>query len=264
MFSYVDDSIRKQLEGDGRLVTLNKASEVVAGDDPDAFISVLGPVVIPRLTGGEDLMLEWYPFVRRTELSVVLDAASDIDGGGSEALRVLLHSSMSVNSVFALPGFRAADKPLVRIHSCCLTGDVFGSRRCDCGPQLDAAFEQMKAEGNGAVVYMSGHEGRGIGLWAKAVTYMLQDSGHNTYQANVALGLPEDSRDFGDAAVILKYLLARRPLRLLSNNPDKRSQLEAHGQKIVESVSLVAGVNLHNLRYIRAKRGKGHAISDDI
>ncbi len=264
MFSYVDVSIREKLEAGGLLVTLNRSAEVVAGDDREAFISVLGPVPIPRLIGDTEVMLEWYPFVRRTELSAVLDAARQVDDGHSEAFRQLLHSSMSVNSVFALPGFRAADRPLVRLHSCCLTGDVFGSRRCDCGPQLEAAFEQIFDVGAGAVVYMSGHEGRGIGLWAKAVTYLLQDAGHNTYEANTALGLPEDSRDFSDAAVVLRYLLAGRGLRLLSNNPDKRAQLEAHGQPVLEAVSLVAGLCEHNLRYIRAKRSKGHLISDDV
>ena len=209
-------------------------------------------------------MLDWYPFVRRTELSAVLDAARDVDDGGTEAFRHLLHSSMSVNSVFALPGLRDSTSPLVRIHSCCLTGDVFGSRRCDCGPQLDAAFEQIKAAGAGAVIYMSGHEGRGIGLWAKAVTYLLQDAGHNTYQANVALGLPEDSRDFGDAAIVLRYLLQGRPLRLLSNNPDKRAQLEQHGQAIADVVPLIAGVCEHNRRYMRAKRAKGHLMPEGL
>lgn len=264
MFSYVDQSIRSRLEAEGLLVTLNRNSEVVAGDDGSAFISVLGPVPIPRFIGDVEVMLEWYPFVRRTELSAVLDAARDVDSGNSEAFRHLLASSMSVNSVFALPGFRAADLPLVRLHSCCLTGDVFGSRRCDCGPQLDTAFEQILAEGAGGVVYMSGHEGRGIGLWAKAVTYLLQDAGHNTYEANVALGLPEDSRDFSDAAVVLRYLLADRPLRLLSNNPDKRTQLEDNGQAVAESVSLIAGVCEHNVRYLEAKRSKGHQIDGDL
>lgn len=264
MFSYVDKTIRESLERDGLLVTLTRSGDVVPGADPAAFMSVLGPVPIPRLIGDEEVMLEWYPFVRRTELSAVLDAARAVDDGGSEALRTLLHSSMSVNSVFALPGFRDAERPLVRIHSCCLTGDVFGSRRCDCGPQLDAAFEQIRLSGAGAVVYMSGHEGRGIGLWAKAVTYLLQDAGHNTYQANVALGLPEDSRDFSDAAVVLRYLLDNRPIRLLSNNPDKRAQLEAHGQTVAETVSLIAGVCEHNRRYMLAKRSKGHLMPENL
>lgn len=261
MFSYVDKSIRIQLEHDRLLVTLNRAAEIVDANGADAFLSVLGPVPIPRLIGGEEVMLEWYPFVRRTELSAVQDAARD---GGADAIRELMHSSMSVNSVFAMPGLREAQAPLVRIHSCCLTGDVFGSRRCDCGPQLDQAFEQIKAAGAGAVVYMSGHEGRGIGLWAKAITYLLQDGGHNTYQANTALGLPEDSRDFSDAAIVLRHLLYGRAIRLLSNNPDKRRQLEDNGQPVSATVSLIAGICEHNLRYMRAKRAKGHMMPDDL
>ncbi len=261
MFSYVDKSIRIQLEKDGRLVTLDRAAQIVDAKAPEAFLSVLGPVPIPRLIGGEEVMLEWYPFVRRTELSAVQDAARD---GGADAIRELMHSSMSVNSVFAVPNFCESQSPLVRIHSCCLTGDVFGSRRCDCGPQLDQAFEQIKAAGAGAVVYMSGHEGRGIGLWAKAITYLLQDSGHNTYQANTALGLPEDSRDFSDAAIVLRHLLHGRDIRLLSNNPDKRRQLEDNGQPVSTTVSLIAGVCEHNLRYMRAKRAKGHVMPDDL
>jgi GTP cyclohydrolase II len=261
LFSYVDKSIRDQLEGDRLLVTLDREARLVAADDSAAFISVLGPVPIPRLIAGQEEMLEWYPFVRRTELSAVQDAARN---GGADAIRELMHSSMSVNSVFALPGFRQSRAPLVRIHSCCLTGDVFGSRRCDCGPQLDRAFEQIKEAGEGAVVYMSGHEGRGIGLWAKAITYLLQDSGHNTYQANTALGLPEDSRDFSDAAIVLRHLLGGRAIRLLSNNPDKRRQLEQNGQAVSETVSLIAGVCEHNLRYMRAKRAKGHMMPEDL
>lgn len=264
MFSYIDKSIRAGLEADGTLVTLDRDSEVVPSDAPTAFISLLGPVPIPRMVGDTEVVLDWYPFVRRTELAAVQEAARDVDDANSEAFRHLLHSSMSVNSVFALPGLRAAHEPLVRVHSCCLTGDVFRSMRCDCGPQLDTAFEQLLDEGAGAVVYMSGHEGRGIGLWAKAITYLLQDSGHNTYQANTALGLPEDSRDFSDAAVMLRYLLEGRPVRLLSNNPDKRAQLEDHGQPVAAVVPLIAGVTEHNLRYMRAKRSKGHLMPGEL
>ena len=263
MFSYVDSSIRARLEDEGLLVTLDREGGSVATNDARAFISVLGPVPIPRLIQDEEVTLDWYPFVRRTELSAVLEAARDVANSG-ESLRKLMHTSMSVNSVFAFNGSRKAGAPLVRIHSCCLTGDVFGSRRCDCGPQLDAAFEQIKANGTGAVVYMSGHEGRGIGLWAKAVTYLLQDSGHNTYQANTALGLPEDSRDFSDAAVVLRYLLGGQAIHLLSNNPDKRAQLEQHGQAVAEVVPLIAGVCEHNLRYMRAKRAKGHIMPEEM
>lgn len=264
MFSYVDKEIRARLESQHLLISIDRNGKVVEGGAGQPFISLLGPVRIPRQIGDREVLLEWYPFVRRVELGRVLEAASQVSGGDSAAFRELLQTKMSVNSVFALPGFRDEANPLVRVHSCCLTGDVFGSKRCDCGPQLAAAFEQMLAAGNGAVVYMSGHEGRGIGLWAKAVTYLLQDDGQDTFEANVSLGLPEDSRDFTDAAVVLRYLLADRPLRLLSNNPHKRADLESGGQRVSEVVPLVSGVCEHNIGYIRAKRRKGHALPSDL
>ena len=156
--------------------------------------------------------------------------------------------------------------PLVRVHSSCLTGDVFGSGRCDCGPQLRAAIERIDSDDEGGIfVYMSGHEGRGIGLWAKAATYLLQDSGEDTYQANRSLGLPDDSRDFSDAAALLKYFRGPGPFRLLTNNPKKLHDLEAAGLAGITSVKHVCGVTDTNRRYLRAKRGWGHTLeSDDI
>lgn len=263
MFSYVDQSIRQLLLKNHQLVDLDKSGrEISSGSAP--YISILGPVTIPRLIDGEEVPLEWYPFVRRVELTHVLEAANEVRGGHNDAFRALLQTNMSVNSVFALPGFRDTSEPLVRIHSCCLTGDIFGSMRCDCGPQLEAAFRMMKRENAGAVVYMSGHEGRGIGLWAKAVTYLLQDAGKDTYEANVSLGLPEDSRDFSDAATALRYLLDDAPIRLLSNNPKKRAHLEENGQAVSDAVSLVSGVNDYNIRYLRSKRSKGHKLPEDL
>lgn len=263
MFSYVDKTIREQLVNNHQLVDLDIEGEEINGEG-QPFISVLGPVSIPRMIGDQEVMLEWYPFVRRVELAHVLDAASEVSGGDSEAFRELLQSNMSVNSIFALPGFREAENPLVRVHSCCLTGDIFGSMRCDCGPQLAGAFEQMLEAGGGAVVYMSGHEGRGIGLWAKAITYLLQDAGQDTFEANVSLGLPEDSRDFSEAAVILRYLLSGRAIKLLSNNPHKRAHLEQGGQEISEVVPLISGLSKHNIRYLRSKRSKGHTLPEEL
>jgi len=263
VFSYVDPSIRAQLIAKHQLIDLDGDGREM-GEDGQPYLSVLGPVTIPRLIHGREVPLEWYPFVRRMELTQVLEAASGVTDGASAAFRELLQANMSVNSVFALPGFRDSQEPLVRVHSCCLTGDIFGSMRCDCGPQLAAAFEQMLDVGTGAVIYMSGHEGRGIGLWAKAITYLLQDAGQDTFQANVSLGLPEDSRDFTDAAVVLRHLLDDRPIRLLSNNPHKKADLEAGGQRITAVVPLVSGITEHNLRYIRAKREKGHLLPGDL
>ena len=263
MFSYVDKKIREKLKLDQRLITVNREGAVVDpsnGDKP--FISILGPIPIPRYIEDKEVTLHWYAFVRRVELSRVLDAANRINENGEEAFRELLQTNMSVNSVLAAPGFLDHPNPLVRIHSCCLTGEVFGSTRCDCGPQLETAFKRIFEENGGAVVYMSSHEGRGIGLWAKAITYLLQDDGQDTYQANVSLGLPEDSRDFTDAAVVLRYLLKGRPIRLFSNNPIKKKQLEAGGQPVERMVPYIVGLSRHNLRYLESKRKKGHLITD--
>ena len=136
--------------------------------------------------------------------------------------------------------------------------------RCDCGPQLAKAFEDIRESGSGGVVYMSGHEGRGIGLWAKAATYLLQDTGQDTYQANRSLGLPEDSRDFSDAAVVLKYLLPSNEIQLLSNNPEKIRQLEAGGISVSNNRSVEAGLNKYNRRYLQSKRDKGHLFKGSL
>ena len=263
MFSYVDPEIRRWLESSDKLVTLDVTGHPIReGADERPYISLLGPIPLPHHRTGDRVTFEWYVFVRRVELNKVLEAAALVPSGGESRFRELLQANMSVSSVLATPGFSDHPSPLVRVHSCCMTGDVFGSMRCECGPQLERAFEMIHAEGEGAVVYMSGHEGRGIGLWAKAITYLLQDAGQDTYQANVSLGLPEDSRDFTDAAVVLRYLIGGRPVRLLSNNPLKREHLERAGQPVQEMISLVSGVTEHNLRYMRSKRVKGHCLPD--
>lgn len=264
MFAYIDPEIRRKLEHDHRLVNLDMQGRVVDEPNGGTTISLLGPIPMPRLVHGEEVVFHWYAFVRRLQLTRVLEVAAHARGGGEEAFRELVQANMSVNSIIACPRFLEAEQPLVRVHSCCMTGDVFGSRRCECGPQLDTAFERIFEEGGGAVVYMSGHEGRGIGLWAKAITYLLQDDGQDTYQANLSLGLPEDSRDFSDAAVVLRHLLGGRPVRLLSNNPLKREHLENNGQPVATMVSFTTGVCDHNLRYMRAKRSKGHMLPEDL
>jgi len=265
VFSYVDQGIRKRLVERGQLVTLDRQGQPVDESDPNlAYVSVLGPIPIPRDHDGKEVILQWYPFVHRLELNKVIGAAAHVAENGEERFRELLQSTMSVNSVLACAGFDTHPSPLVRLHSCCMTGDVFGSQRCECGPQLENSMQQIMSEGGGALVYMSGHEGRGIGLWAKAITYLLQDEGEDTYQANVSLGLPEDSRDFGDAAVVLRYLRKGQSIRLLSNNPLKQEHLEAMGQTVEAMVPLVAGLSDHNKRYMESKRSKGHLLPDDL
>jgi 3,4-dihydroxy 2-butanone 4-phosphate synthase / GTP cyclohydrolase II len=147
---------------------------------------------------------------------------------------------------------------LVRLHSECLTGDVFGSLRCDCGPQLEAALEAVVEHGRGIVVYLKGHEGRGIGLLHKLRAYSLQDAGHDTVDANLELGLPADSRDYGTGAQILTDL-GVGSVRLLTNNPAKHAGLEVYGIRVRERLPLPVRPTAENLRYLRTKRDRmGH------
>jgi len=141
---------------------------------------------------------------------------------------------------------------LVRVHSECLTGDVFASQRCDCGPQLHAAMRQVVDAGRGVVLYVKGHEGRGIGLLDKLRAYALQDTGRDTVDANLDLGLPADARDYGTGAQILVDL-GVRSMRLLTNNPAKRAGLEGYGLTISERVPLVIDSNDHNREYLQTK-----------
>ena len=155
--------------------------------------------------------------------------------------------------------FRETDIPLVRIHSECITGDVFGSKRCDCGPQLQHAIKRISEE-RGLILYMR-QEGRGIGLLKKMEAYALQEAGIDTYRANTLVGSAEDARDYTAAFEMLKLLNLSR-VRLLSNNPKKRTALEDAGIQVVESVSTGTFINLHNESYLKAKRDHGgHKLS---
>jgi 3,4-dihydroxy 2-butanone 4-phosphate synthase/GTP cyclohydrolase II len=152
--------------------------------------------------------------------------------------------------------------PLVRVHSECLTGDVFGSRRCDCGPQLDLAIRMIAEEGHGVIVYLRGHEGRGIGLNSKLQAYELQDRGLDTVDANLRLGHPVDRRDYGIGMQILRDLGVSE-MRLLTNNPGKRAGLEGIGLRVVGRVPLITEPTPDNVRYLEAKRSRmGHLLDD--
>ncbi|UED82992.1 bifunctional 3,4-dihydroxy-2-butanone-4-phosphate synthase/GTP cyclohydrolase II [Streptomyces profundus] len=147
---------------------------------------------------------------------------------------------------------------LVRVHSECLTGDIFGSQRCDCGPQLATSLDRISAEGRGVVLYLRGHEGRGIGLLSKLRAYELQERGRDTLDANLELGLPADARDYAVGARILADL-GVRSLRLMTNNPDKAEALTRHGLRVNGRLPLPISPGEHNLRYLRTKRDRmGH------
>ncbi len=183
-----------------------------------------------------------------TEFGVFTVVGFEVDNGAGEQI------ALTMGNV------RGADPILVRVHSECLTGDVLGSLRCDCQSQLREAQARIAAEGRGVILYMRGHEGRGIGLMHKLAAYALQDDGRDTVEANLELGLPVDARDYGLAASMLRELGVRR-VRLLTNNPDKRAGLEGHAIEVVEQVSLQTAPTDVNREYLAAKASKlGHRL----
>ena len=263
----VEDVLARHL----RVVSANPDGGIVDGGGACTY-AVLGPVPLPvTLSDGHAAVFQWTTFAQ-LHPEVMTTAGLDTDPALTlPATRLALLRALSSNrgewpqSVLTFGDFQRAERPLVRIHSNCATGDVFGSRRCECGPQLRSAFDQVAQAGAGAVIYLADHEGRGIGLFAKAAAYLLQDRGLDTYEANRALGFGHDTRKFEDAAFILNLLRgAGRSVRLLSNNPEKRRAMMEVGIKVVELTPLVTGLTHSNLRYMKSKRAHGHILPEDL
>lgn len=182
---------------------------------------------------------------------------------GDFQIRVFHEASTGYDHVaLTLGDMSGPDPVLIRLHSECLTGDVLGSLRCDCGPQLESALETIVSHGWGCLLYLR-QEGRGIGLHAKIQAYHLQDRGADTLDANLMLGLPADGRDYSIAASMLSSLGVPR-VNLLSNNPNKKEQLETHGIDVVKLIPLVVGVSDQNRSYLETKIERmGHQIDQD-
>lgn len=202
-------------------------------------------------------------FIRHRDSQVEYVATSKLPTEFGEFKAVGYRSRIDgIEHVALVMGDVADGEPvLVRVHSECLTGDVFASKRCDCGPQLHAALRQIAREGRGVLLYMRGHEGRGIGLLAKLQAYELQERGFDTVEANLELGMPADARDYGTGAQILVDL-GIKSMRLLTNNPAKRAGLEGWGLSIVERVPIEMEPTAENLQYLITKRDKmGHTLN---
>ena len=198
---------------------------------------------------------------RRTEKLIHLEAKASMPNRYGDftiyAYRTLVRQDPYLALV--LGDVSDGEPTLVRMHSCCVTGDALGSYLCDCGEQLERSFEMIAAEDRGVIVYIQHHEGRGIGIIHKLKAYELQqEQGLDTIEANRALGLPADARDYGVGAQVL-YDLGLRQVRFLTNNPKKRVGLEGYGLSVVEQVPIVTSPNPHNIRYLTTKRDRmGH------
>jgi len=199
----------------------------------------------------------------RDQQRVIFEVETDVPTEhGTFTLRAYRDRATGADHVAIVSG-EPHDGMLVRLHSECLTGEAMGSLKCECGPQLRSAMETIHERG-GAVIYLRGHEGRGIGLINKLRAYRLQESGLDTLDANLALGLPADARDYGAAAAILKDM-GIAEVKLLSNNPEKKRQLEQHGITVSESEPLVVGIGADNFGYLEAKRDRmGHTLPGQL
>lgn len=211
----------------------------------------------------EHLDGEWLPMRDPNENRYPFEVETTVPTDhGVFRLRAYRDAALHVDHVAVVSG-EPKDGALVRLHSECVTGEAMGSLKCECGPQLQAAMDQIDIHG-GIVIYLRGHEGRGIGLTNKLKAYRLQEDGLDTLDANLALGLPADARDYGVAAAILRDL-GISTIRLLSNNPEKRRQLNEYGIEVSEFVPLVVGVGDVNKAYLGAKRDRmGHNLPTSL
>lgn len=213
-----------------------------------------------KLVSIEDLIK--YRIKTESLIEKVIDVKMPTETGEFD-LHLYKNTNTEEEHLVLTKGDVSGDEPvLLRVHSSCMTGDIFGSCRCDCGPQLDRSMKMIEEEGRGAIVYMN-QEGRGIGLTNKLKAYKLQEEGYDTLEANLKLGFKGDERDYGIGAQIIRDLGISK-IRLMSNNPTKRTGLIGYGLEIVENVALEVESNKHNEGYLKTKRDKmGHSLKLD-
>ena len=213
-----------------------------------------------KLVSIEDLIK--YRITTESLIEKVIDVKMPTETGEFD-LHLYKNTNTEEEHLVLTKGDVSGDEPvLLRVHSSCMTGDIFGSCRCDCGPQLQRSMKMIEEEGRGAIIYMN-QEGRGIGLTNKLKAYKLQEEGYDTLEANIKLGFKGDERDYGIGAQIIRDLGISK-IRLMSNNPTKRTGLIGYGLEIVENVSLEVKGNKHNENYLKTKRDKmGHSLKLD-
>lgn len=221
--------------------------QTVGKDD----ICVVGPVRLPVQQNDFSAVFQWYTWLT-------------LDGTGhskEEVLELLPEANLAFgqqSSVLVYGDFEKAENPLVRMHSICHTGDIFGSQRCDCGYQLHQSMKMIADHGSGAIFYLADHEGRGIGLFSKSLAYLLQQEGYDTVEANQALGFEDDTRSYEGAIRVLKAL-RHEPVTLITNNPKKLAALKEHGLSAKGHIPLWGGLNETNRFYLDTKVKKsGH------
>ncbi|HSP21640.1 MAG TPA: GTP cyclohydrolase II [Planococcus sp. (in: firmicutes)] len=214
-------------------------------------IYLVGPIRLPVSLNGSTVEFQWYSWLKHDE--VTEDYGSIIEKLSSSSL-----AEYQQSSVLVYGNFHNSEEALIRMHSICHTGDIFGSKRCDCGFQLKQSMQQITDHGSGALFYLANHEGRGIGLFSKAMAYVLQENGYDTVEANESLGFVDDSRNYEDAIAVLKQLRTK-PVTMMTNNPKKLSALEKSDLAIAGRVALWGDKSEYNEKYLQTKISRsGH------
>ncbi|MDO7906821.1 GTP cyclohydrolase II [Paenibacillus sp. JX-17] len=226
----------------------------------DKSLYIVGPIKLPVNLDGETVQFQWYCWLR-------CDSFQDADlcgGKDLETSKIIEHLSsanlaeMQQSSVLVYGDFANSPDALIRMHSICHTGDIFGSKRCDCGYQLKQSMKMIQAHGSGALFYLANHEGRGIGLFSKAMAYVLQEKGLDTVEANLQLGFEDDQRSYEDAIQVLKRL-REKPVTLITNNPRKMNALQESGANLSGRIPLWGDISEFNEKYLATKVARsGH------
>ncbi|MES1049190.1 GTP cyclohydrolase II [Bacillus thuringiensis] len=214
-------------------------------------IYLVGPIRLPINLAGETKIFQWYSWMQS---NVLMSSIAEM----IQKLSSFNLAEMQQSSVLVYGDFKNADDALIRMHSICHTGDIFGSKRCDCGFQLKQSLKMITEHGTGALFYIANHEGRGIGLVGKALTYILQENGLDTVDANLSLGFEEDARNYDDTIEVLKALRSK-PIKLITNNPRKFEVLQKAGLHISNRESLWGDLSEYNEKYLKTKiKRSGH------
>jgi GTP cyclohydrolase II len=230
---------------------LHDKINIIKSDDKSIYL--VGPINLPVNLDGETTKFQWYCWLRCENMSGHF--CEDGSYNTEKIIETLASSNlaeMQQSSVLVYGDFQNSNDALIRMHSICHTGDIFGSKRCDCGFQLKQAMKMIAAHGSGALFYLANHEGRGIGLFSKAMAYVLQEEGLDTVEANLELGFVDDARNYDDAIKVLKTLRSN-PVTLITNNPRKLEALEKSGANLLGRVQLWGDISEYNKKYLETK-----------
>lgn len=219
-------------------------------------IYLVGPIKLPVNLYNETVTFQWYCWLNCEEVTEDLHTIVDM-------LSSINLAEMQQSSVLVYGDFENADDALIRMHSICHTGDIFGSKRCDCGFQLKQSMKRIVENGVGAIFYLANHEGRGIGLFSKAMAYILQENGYDTVEANRELGFRDDQRNYSDAIQVLKAL-RNKPVTLITNNPRKLEALKKSGLTVSGRQALWGDVSEYNKKYLDTKVKRSGHLREDV